>query len=140
VYRILLVEDNPLNRKLATVILNAAGYDVVQAADSVEAERSIEERVPDLILLDLGLPGKDGYTLARELRRRADTSRVPVLALTSFAMKGDRERAMKSGCTGYLTKPLDRTALLAKIQILLRDDPGAHRRGAPAPEAAGGGP
>jgi two-component system, cell cycle response regulator DivK len=117
--RILIVEDNPTNLKLAAVVLSAAGYETRGAADADAAEASIAERVPDLILMDLGLPGKDGYQLTRELRDRPETATVPILAVTSFAMKGDRIKAMDAGCSGYLTKPINRQALLEEVGALL---------------------
>jgi CheY-like chemotaxis protein len=116
---ILIVEDNPLNLKLATVILKGAGYDVATAMDAGEAEESIRDQLPDLILMDLGLPGKDGYALTREIRGRASTGHVPVLAVTSFAMKGDEEKAREAGCSGYLTKPIHREELLRQVRALL---------------------
>src|SRR5579863_3866667 len=97
--------------KLASVILRKAGYDVIAAVDSDEAESAIETQVPDLILMDLGLPGKDGYTLTRELKRRPRTASVPILAVTSYAMKGDEAKARDAGCSGYLAKPIDRLEL-----------------------------
>lgn len=117
--RILLVEDNPLNAKLASVILTQDGHEIVVAGDSVEAERSLSERLPDLILMDLGLPGKDGYALTREIRKDPRTHNIPVLAVTSFAMKGDEQRAMEAGCSGYLTKPIDRSRMLREVRELL---------------------
>jgi CheY-like chemotaxis protein len=116
--RILLVEDNPQNLKLASVILRSAGYEVVPAMDADEAERHLAERVPDLVVMDLGLPGKDGYTLTREIRQRPETAHVPVLAVTSFAMKGDREKAREAGCTGYMTKPIDRLEMLRQVRAM----------------------
>jgi two-component system cell cycle response regulator DivK len=117
--RILIVEDNALNRKLVTVILHTDGHETVGAADADEAELRIAEEIPDLILMDMGLPGKDGYTLTQELRGRASTRRVPIVALTSFAMKGDRERAMAAGCNEYLTKPINRATLVECVRSLL---------------------
>ncbi len=117
--RILLVEDNPLNAKLASIILTQDGHEIVIAGDSTEAERSLAERLPDLILMDLGLPGKDGYALTREIRKDPRTSNIPVLAVTSFAMKGDAQRAMEAGCSGYLTKPIDRSKMLREVRELL---------------------
>jgi CheY-like chemotaxis protein len=128
--RILLVEDNPLNAKLASLILAQDGHQIEVAADAIEAERALKERVPDLILMDLGLPGKDGYTLTREIRKDPTTHDIPVLAVTSFAMKGDERRAMEAGCSGYLTKPIDRSRMLHAVHELL-----ARRSTA---EAAGG--
>lgn len=116
---ILLVEDNPLNAKLASLILTHDGHEVVTATDAAEAEASLRARPPDLILMDLGLPGKDGYTLTREIRRDPTTRDIPVLAVTSFAMKGDERRAMEAGCSGYLTKPIDRMRMLREVHELL---------------------
>jgi CheY-like chemotaxis protein len=118
--RILVVEDNPQNLKLASVILRSQGHDVRGAYDADEAEAAIAEQVPDLILMDLGLPGKDGYSFTRELRARPDTGAIPILAVTSFAMKGDSERAFEAGCSGYLTKPIQRTELLGRVDALLQ--------------------
>jgi CheY-like chemotaxis protein len=118
--RILIVEDNPTNLKLASVILSAAGYETRGAIDAEAAAAVIAERVPDLILMDLGLPGKDGYEFTRELRGRSETVDVPILAVTSFAMKGDRMKAMEAGCSGYLTKPINRQALLEEVASFFR--------------------
>ena len=124
--QILIVEDNPTNLKLATVMLSSAGYETRGAADADEAEQAIAEQLPDLILMDLGLPGKDGYELTRELRARPPTREIPILAVTSFAMKGDRIKAMDAGCTAYLTKPINRRTLLDQVETLLegREEPG----------------
>jgi CheY-like chemotaxis protein len=116
---ILVVEDNPQNFKLTKVILEAAGHTVLSATTATEAEDRLSERRPDLILMDLALPGKDGYTLTRELRRRPETARLPILAVSSFAMPGDAERALEAGCTGYLTKPIRRALLLERVDELL---------------------
>jgi two-component system cell cycle response regulator len=122
---ILIVEDNPTNLKLASVVLAAAGYSTRGAADAEEAAEAIAKKVPDLILMDLGLPGKDGYEFTRELRGRVETESVPILAVTSFAMKGDRVKALEAGCSAYLTKPINRQALLEQVDSLLHPKPGA---------------
>jgi two-component system, cell cycle response regulator DivK len=129
--RVLVVEDNPQNLKLASVLLRSRGHEVVPATSAEEAERLIDLAPVDLILMDLGLPGKDGYTLTRELRGRPETAQVPILAVTSFAMKGDEERAMAAGCSAYLTKPIRAAAFLRQVDGLLR--PGVR----PSPEAVG---
>jgi two-component system cell cycle response regulator DivK len=116
---ILIVEDNPLNLKLASVILRAEGHQTEGAIDATDAARAISVRVPDLILMDLGLPGKDGYEITRELRGQPETRNVPILAVTSFAMKGDRAKAMEAGCNGHLTKPIDRALLVSEVRRLL---------------------
>lgn len=118
---ILLVEDNPVNARLAAVILRSAGHSVEPVADAEGARRSLEVHLPDLILMDLGLPGVDGFALTREIRRREETSRIPVLAVTSFAMKGDERRAREAGCNGYVTKPINRLEMLAEVDRLLNE-------------------
>jgi CheY-like chemotaxis protein len=117
--RVLVVEDNPQNLKLVSVLLKSVGHEVTGAYDAAEAESALGETTPDLILMDLGLPGKDGYTLTRELRRRPETRAVPILAVTSFAMKGDEEKAIDAGCSAYITKPIDSKAFLACVDRLL---------------------
>jgi CheY-like chemotaxis protein len=120
--RVLIVEDNPQNLKLVNVILRGEGYDVVSAGDAIEAQHRIEEQVPDLILMDIGLPGMDGYALTRELRRRPETTAVPVVAVTSFAMKGDEEKAREAGCRAHIAKPIDRRELLQTVRELLAEN------------------
>lgn len=117
--QILLVEDNPVNAKLATVILRSQGHTVEAVTDAVGARQMLQVQRPDLILMDLGLPGVDGYALTREIRRRPETASIPVLAVTSFAMKGDELKAREAGCSGYLTKPINRLELLAEVRRLL---------------------
>jgi len=116
---VLVVEDNPQNLKLSTVILRAAGHTVVGAHSAEEAEAALARQLPDLILMDIALPGKDGYTLTRELRARPPTARIPILAVSSFAMPGDAERALEAGCSAYLTKPIRRAILLQQVDLLL---------------------
>jgi two-component system, cell cycle response regulator DivK len=117
--KILVVEDNPQNRKLVTVILKDRGYEVVAVADSESAEAALVEGLPDLILMDLGLPGMDGYALTRKLRTRPGTATVPIVAVTSFAMRGDREKALAAGCTSYLTKPIRAAVLVEEVEAQL---------------------
>lgn len=114
--RILVVEDNPLNMKLVTVILRRAGHETVTAADAEEATRQLDRTTPDLILMDLGLPGKDGYAFTRELRERPSTKDLPIVAVTAYAMKGDWERARDAGCNDYVTKPVDGPHLVERVQ------------------------
>lgn len=117
--RILVVEDNPQNLKLTTIILQSAGHTVIPAMDSSAAKRAIAAEPPDMILMDVELPRKDGYTLTRELRVQPETARLPIVALSAFAMPGDAEKALDAGCTEYLTKPIRRAQLLARVAVLL---------------------
>src|SRR3979409_2334224 len=105
--RILLVEDNPANQLLAETVLEREGFLVDIAGSAAEAVRLIGAHLPDLILMDISLPGQDGLSLTRDLKSDPATSRVPVVALTAHAMVGDREAALAAGCSGHITKPID---------------------------------
>jgi two-component system, cell cycle response regulator DivK len=105
--RILLVEDNPMNRRVAEFLLKAQGYVVYEARDGQEARELAEKHVPDLILMDLQLPGVDGFTTTRAIKQNTVTKNIPIVALTAYAMAGDAERAIEAGCDGYITKPID---------------------------------
>ena len=104
---VLIVDDNPVNLKLARVLLAGAGYEVRTAGDAEEALDVLETFCPKLILMDIQLPGMDGLTLTRQLKSNPGTQDIIIVALTAYAMKGDEEKARASGCTGYITKPLD---------------------------------
>ena len=112
--RILTVDDNSTNLKLVSDLLEFEGYEVVTAGDAERAEELIAETLPDLALMDIALPGMDGLTLVRKLRADPRTSRLRIIALTAFAMKGDEQKAMEAGCDGYLAKPID-TRKLTKL-------------------------
>lgn len=108
---ILIVDDNPQNLKLARVLLSRHGYDVHVAADAEQALTLLETLNPKLILMDLQLPGMDGYELTRRLKSDPQRKQIAIVALTAYAMKGDAERAREAGCDGYVTKPIDTRAL-----------------------------
>ena len=117
--KILLVEDNEMNRDMLSRRLSRRGYDIVIAMDGEEGvERALAER-PDLILMDMSLPVKDGWTATREIKADPQLAATPIIALTAHAMSGDRERAMEAGCDDYDTKPVEFDRLVAKIQALL---------------------
>lgn len=105
--RILLVEDNPMNRRVAEFLLKSKGYVVYEARDGQEALELAKVHFPDLILMDLQLPGLDGFATARIIKEDTATQAIPVVAFTAYAMKGDEERAVKAGFDGYITKPID---------------------------------
>jgi two-component system, cell cycle response regulator DivK len=108
---ILIVDDNPQNLKLARVVLTGCGYDVRTAVDAEEALRLLDQVSPRLILMDLQLPGMDGLALTRQLKGDPARSRIVIVALTAYAMKGDREKALAAGCDDYVAKPIDTRAL-----------------------------
>jgi CheY-like chemotaxis protein len=117
---ILVVDDNPTNLKLASALLRAEGYTVVPATDAEEAEALLAERIPDLILMDIALPGMDGLELTRRIKADPRLRHVPVIALTAFAMKGDDDRAREAGCDGYITKPIDTRAMPTLVRQVLQ--------------------
>lgn len=121
--RLLVVEDDPQNMKLARLILEDAGYEVLPASDAEEALATLALEDPDAMLLDIGLPTMDGIALARLLNKDARTANIPLIAVTAFAMRGDRERALAAGFVDHITKPIDRTALLIAIERALRARP-----------------
>jgi CheY-like chemotaxis protein len=117
--RILLVEDNPVNRRLAQFLLKSKGYEVWEATTVPEAFAVLKERRPDLILMDIQLPEVDGLTATRHLKADPATQDIPVVAVTSYAMKGDETRALEAGCSGYVTKPIDKTLFLDTVARVL---------------------
>ena len=117
--RILIVDDNPTNLKLVTYLVKANGYVVDTAADAEAALTAIAKARPDLILMDLQLPGIDGLELTRRLKADATTADIRIIAVTAYAMKGDQEKAFAAGCDGYVTKPIDTRTLPALIAAQL---------------------
>jgi CheY-like chemotaxis protein len=115
---VLLIEDNEQNRYLATFLLERQGYEVVCAPDGPAAIAMTRTLVPDIILLDIQLPTMDGHDVARVLRSRASLDATPIIAVTSYAMVGDREKALAAGCNGYIEKPLDPETFVAEVERL----------------------
>jgi len=113
---LLIVDDNLTNLKLARVLLAGEGYEVRTAADAEAALRVLEAFRPRLILMDLQMPGMDGFELTRRLKRDPRLAGAVIVALTSYAMKGDEERALAAGCDGYVAKPIDTRTLAATIE------------------------
>jgi len=108
---ILYIEDNPDNRLLIKRILEAEGYRMLEADTGEDGVRQANTFVPDLILLDINLPDIDGYEVTKRLRANPVLKNIPILAITANVMKGDRERTLEAGCTGYIAKPVDVDAL-----------------------------
>ena len=118
--RVLLVEDNPKNLKLVRDVLVHFGFDVVEATSGEEGVRLAAETSPDLILMDLQLPGIDGAEALRRIRADDTIARMPVVAVTAFAMDHDRERALQSGFTGYVDKPISVRDLPQQVRDFIR--------------------
>lgn len=117
--RILLIEDNEQNRYLVTFLLEARGWKVAHAADGPAGLALAGEIDPALILLDIQLPGMDGYAVARALRGNPKLDAIPVVAVTSYAMAGDRENCIAAGCNGYMEKPIDPQTFATQVETFL---------------------
>jgi CheY-like chemotaxis protein len=119
---VLVVDDNPTNLKLAAQVLELEGYDVLHAEDANQALTALQRHRPDLILMDIALPGMDGLELTKQLKAAPATAAIPVVALSAFAMKGDEAKALTAGCDGYITKPINTRTFAAQVQAFL-DEP-----------------
>jgi CheY-like chemotaxis protein len=119
--KILVVEDNDMNMQLVEFLLEEGGYDIVKAASGEEALAITRGQgsAPDLILMDIHLPGMDGLSVVREMKANEHTSRVPILALTAHAMRGDKDRFLEAGCDGYISKPIDVKTFISSIEQYL---------------------
>ncbi|GLH72970.1 two-component system response regulator [Geothrix limicola] len=116
---LLLVEDNEMNRDAISRLLERRGFTVLTAVDGEEGIQLCEEKQPDLVLMDLGLPGIDGFEATRRIKANPQTARIPVVALTARVLTSDQEAAFAAGCDDYDTKPADLTRLVGKIRALL---------------------
>ena len=118
--RILVVEDNEMNMQLVEYLLEEGGYGIVKAASGEEALAVARGGEPvDLILMDIHLPGMGGLNVVQELKRDERTRRIPILALTAHAMRGDKDRFLQAGCDGYISKPIDVKTFLASISSFI---------------------
>ena len=123
--KILLVEDNEMNRDMLSRRLTRRGYEVVLALEGEEGVAMAQSEAPALILMDMSLPGLDGWEATRRIKAAPETRAIPVIALTAHAMSGDREKAVAAGCDDFDTKPVDLARLLEKIEALLGRAAGA---------------
>ena len=117
--KILLVEDNEMNRDMLSRRLQKQGYEVVLAVDGEEGLAKAQSDSPALILMDMSLPGVDGWEATRRLKAAPQTQKIPIIALTAHAMTDDRDKALAAGCDDFDTKPVELPRLLSKIQALL---------------------
>ncbi len=118
---ILIVEDEPRNLTLLRDLLQVSGYNTIEATDGKQGVELARTKKPDLILMDVQMPKMDGLEATRILKADATTSNIPVLALTSYDMKGDKERILEAGCDGYLAKPIDIKELLKIVAEYLSE-------------------
>ena len=117
--KILVVDDNPTNLKLVADVLEFEGHEILKAGNAEEAQLVLTESLPDLILMDIAMPGMDGLTLTRKLKAGERTYNIRIVALTAFAMKGDDQKAFDAGCEGYITKPIDTRKLPEQVTKFL---------------------
>jgi two-component system, cell cycle response regulator DivK len=117
--RILVIEDNNQNLYLVTFILEKNGFEVIPAHDGLEGIGLAKKVSPALILMDIQLPVMDGYTVARKLRKNMGEKEIPIIAITSYAMAGDREKALEAGCSGYITKPINPETFISTLEQYL---------------------
>jgi len=118
--KILYIEDNRDNRSLVRRVLESEGYDVTEAANAEDALTSLKIGSPDLILMDINMPGIDGYTLTAQIKSVPDYTTIPIIAMTANVMRGDRERSLEAGCDGYIQKPIDIDVLAQQIERFIR--------------------
>jgi CheY-like chemotaxis protein len=118
---VLVVEDNPVNLELVEAVLDREGYEVISAVSAEEALKRLERLRPDLVLLDIQLPGLDGLGLTRLLKANPATVEIPIVALSAHARPEDRQAALEAGCVQYISKPIDTRALPVQLAAVLRE-------------------
>ena len=116
---ILIVEDEPRNMKLLHDLLQRFGYEIIEASDGEQGVKIAGEKIPDLILMDIMMPKMDGLEATRIIKADEKTKHIPIIALTSYAMKGDKEKTIEAGCDGYIAKPIDIKEVLKAIEHFL---------------------
>ena len=119
--RILVIEDQEDNRRIVRDLLTSVGYEIIEAVTGEEGVTAAASHVPDLILMDIQLPGLDGYDTTRRIKANPALRHIPIIAVTSYALSGDDVKAFAAGCNGYVSKPFSPRALLVKIREFLQD-------------------
>jgi two-component system, cell cycle response regulator DivK len=117
--KILIIEDNEQNMYMLTYLLESNNYEVLQSSSGSEGIALAKKNRPDAILLDIQLPEMDGYSVARELRKNEKLTRTPIIAVTSYAMTGDKEKVFEAGATGYIEKPIDPDTFISQMEVFL---------------------
>ena len=119
---ILVVEDNELNMKLVKGLIKIGNYDMLEAVDAESGIQLVREQRPDLVLMDIQLPGMDGLSATKIIKKDPSLKDIPIVALTSYAMQGDKEKALEAGCTGYIAKPIDTRKFLETVSNYFKGD------------------
>lgn len=114
--KVLVVEDNEMNMQLVEYLLEEGGFQILKATSGEDALQIANSDIPDLILMDIHLPGMDGLTVVREMKNAEKTKGIPILALTAHAMRGDKDRFLEAGCDGYISKPIDVKTFVSSIE------------------------
>jgi two-component system, cell cycle response regulator DivK len=114
--RVLMIEDHEDNRRILRDLLTSNGYDVIEADNGVDGVNAAETFGPDLILMDIQLPGIDGYEATRRIKANSETRKIPIIVMTSYALSGDDKKAFEAGCDAYVTKPFSPRVILTKIR------------------------
>jgi two-component system, cell cycle response regulator DivK len=117
--KILIIEDNEQNMYMLTYLLESNNYEVFQSFSGTEGIALAKKTQPDVILLDIQLPEMDGYAVARELRKNKELTGIPIIAVTSYAMTGDKEKAFEAGATGYIEKPIDPDTFISQMEAFI---------------------
>jgi two-component system, cell cycle response regulator DivK len=117
--KILIIEDNEQNMYMLTYLLENNNYEVFQSFSGIEGIALAKKTQPDIILLDIQLPEMDGYAVARELRKNKELTETPIIAVTSYAMTGDKEKAFEAGATGYIEKPIDPDTFISQMEVFI---------------------
>lgn len=117
--KVLIIEDNEQNMYMLTYLLESSNYAVIQAFNGIDGIKKAKEILPDVILLDIQLPEMDGYTIARELKINEELKAIPIIAVTSYAMPGDKDKAMEAGAVGYIEKPIDPDIFVSQMEFFL---------------------
>ncbi|MBZ0180600.1 MAG: response regulator [Melioribacteraceae bacterium] len=120
--KVLVIEDNLQNMYMITFLLESYGYKVLKAFSGIEGIQKAKVDEPDIILLDIQLPQMDGYTIARKLREIESAQATPIIAVTSYAMPGDKEKALESGATGYIEKPINPDTFISEMEAFLPEN------------------
>jgi two-component system cell cycle response regulator DivK len=126
--RILIVDDNEDNRQILLDLLSAAEFEVIAAQSGPEALELCARHVPDMVLMDIQLPGFDGHEATRRIKAQPALAHIPVIAVTSYALAGDETKAVEAGCDAYVTKPFSPRALLARVREILERNPAPGQR------------
>jgi len=117
--KVMVIEDNEQNMYMITYLLESYNYEVIQSFNGIDGIKKVKEEKPDIILLDIHLPEMDGYNIAREIKKNEELKNIPIIAVTAYAMMGDKEKAIDAGAIGYIEKPIDPDTFVSQMEAFL---------------------